>query len=642
VNTKKTTLSRVERYRFGPYELDLTRNELRKFGVRLKLEPKPLQLLRALLEHTGEVVTRSELRQLLWGDGVFVDFEKGLTVAVTKLRAALNDSPDTPQYIATVAGEGYEFIAEAERAFASAFCETGSEHNAKAEPIQPSLPAYPTVQPMSSASSPLNDSSTRFHKRRAVEVLEVLTLLVLLAIVGVKTVYKLRGPDPAHPPKVMLVVLPFENLSGDPSLEYLSDGITEELSAQLGNLNPQRLGVIGRTSAMIYKHSPKGIGEIGRELGVSYVVEGSVRREAEKIRVTAQLVEVSDQAHVWSADYDRDIRDLVQLEDDIAREVTGQVGVSVALESPEKLKRHTPTPEAHEAYLVGRYYWNKRTSAGYATAASYFRQAFEKDPQYAAAYAGLAESDGPTPEAKAAALKAVELDPRSGEARTALGFIQLFREVDVVAADKTLQTAIELDPNYATAHHWYAFVLDATGRSAESRAEIAEAAKLDPLSLIIRLALAEALSGAGQQDAALAQVKLVFDMDPHFPKYHETLGHIYERKGMYGAAIHEYELSAQTGGDPLWAERGYLYAISGNKQLALKMLAQLQASQPSAVRIALVNLGLGRKEEAIAWLQKGLLEPDDSWLSIRSDPRFDPLRSDPRFQAFLRHMKLVS
>jgi len=240
----------------------------------------------------------------------------------------------------------------------------------------------------------------------------------------------------------------------------------------------------------------------------------------------------------------------------------------------------------------------------------------------------------------------VELDPSSGEARTALGFIELFREVDVPAADKTLRTAIELDPNYATAHHWYAFVLEATGRSQECRAEIAEAARLEPLSLIIRLSVAETLSGAGQQDAALDQVKLVFDMDPHFPKGHETLGHIYERRGMYKAAIREYELSAQTGGDPLWAERGYVYAISGQKQEALSVLTRLQGlekqSHASPLDIALVSLGLGRKEEAIAWLQKALLKADDGWLSLRSDPRFYPLHSDPRFQALLRRMKLTS
>lgn len=647
VNTNDIIRPAVRFYRFGPYELDLEQDELRKFGIRIKLERKPLQLLIALLECSGEVVTRSELRQLLWGEGVFVDFEKGLTVAVTKLRAALNDSSDNPQYIATVAGEGYRFVAEAERVFAFGFCGSASEHHAKAEPIQSSTPGYPIVSvDAPQASSPPGESSTWFQKRSAVEVVAVLAFFVLLAIAGGKAVYRSRGADHAHPPKIMLVVLPFENLSGNPSLEYLSDGITEELSEHLGNLNPERLGVIGRTSAMIYKHSPKGISQIGKELGVGYAVEGSVRRQGKKIRVTAQLVEVSDQAHVWTADYDRDIRDLIQLEDDVAREITRQVGVSVALVSPKELKRHTPNQEAHDAYLLGRYYWNRRTSAGYAIAVTYFHQAIKNDPQYAAAYAGLAESEGPTTEAKAAALKAVDLDPRSGEARTALGFIQLFREVDVAAADKTLKTAIELDPNYPTAHHWYAGALKATGQLPGAVAELSEAAKLDPLSLIIRAALANELSLAGHQDAALAELKMLLEMDPHFPKAHETLGTIYERKGMYEAAVHEFHLSAQNGGDPLWSDLGYVYAVSGHKQQALDVLARLEKMEKhgevSPFDLALVNLGLGRKEDAIACLQKDSLKPDDGWLSVRADPRFDPLRSDPRFQALLRHMKLVS
>lgn len=645
MKTHDARLSEVRLYRFGPYELDLKRNELRKFGVRLRLEPKPMHLLVALLDHSGAVVTRAQLRQLLWGKGVFVDFEKGLSVVVTKLRAALNDSAEEPKYIETIAGEGYRFIAEAERVLAATPV-PGPEQVEQSVP--PSVPGNNQAHQPEPAQGPLVTGSVGqpWRKQRLAQLGAVLGGILLLAtMAAVKRIWR-RTPEQERSGKLMLVVLPFENFSSDSNLEYLSDGITEELSTQLGNLNPQRLGVIGRTSAMVYKHRPQPISQIGKELGVGYVLEGSVRRTGEKLRVTAQLVEVSDQAHVWAGEYDRNIRDLVQVEDEVAREITRQVGVSVALESPQKLQRHTPDPEAHQAYLLGRYYWNKRTPAGYGAGAEYFRRAIARDPQYAAAYAGLAESGIPVSEAKAAALKAVELDPSSGEARTALGFIELFREVDVPEAEKTLKTAIELDPNYATAHHWYAFALEATGRAAESRAEIAEAAKLDPLSLIIRSSLAGALAAAGQPDAAMAQIKVVFDMDPNFPKGHGTLGYIYEQKGMYEAALREYELSDENGGDPMWAERGYVYAISGHRQEALAMLAHLQAqeerAQGSAVEIALVNLGLGRREEAISWLQRALAERNDGWLMLGFDRRFDPLRSDPRFQDLLRRMKLLS
>jgi TolB-like protein/DNA-binding winged helix-turn-helix (wHTH) protein/Flp pilus assembly protein TadD len=637
----------VRLYRFGPYELD--RNKLRKFGVRLKLERKPLRLLVALLHRAGEVVTRGELHESLWGQGVYVDFDKGLNVAVTKVRVALNDPSEKSKYIETVAGEGYRFVAKVERVFASDLG-SASERNADIEQVlQPPALADDRFQPngVPQASTSLHNESNWFQKRRAAGVAAVLAGFVLLAVASVKLAYRLRAPAQGPATEIMLVVLPFENLSGDPSLEYLSDGVTEELSEQLGNLNPQRLGVIGRTSAMTYKHSFRTIRQIGKELGVGYVLEGSVRQEGKKVRVTAQLVRVSDQAHVWAADYDRDIRGLVQLEDDVAHQITSQVGVSVALGAPKKLNHHNPDPEAHQAYLLGRYYWNKRTPAGYRAGEQYFRRASEMDPQYAAAYAGLAESLSATPEAKAAALKAIDLDPTSGEARTALGFVELFREVDVPAAESSLQAAIQLDPNYATAHHWYAGVLEATGRLPEATAELRKAIALDPLSLIIRSALAHVLSLSGQQDAALAEIKSVFDMDPHFPKAHEVLGGIYERKGMYKEAVHEFQLSLEDSGEKEeLGAIGYVYAISGNKQAAWDVLAHLQElnhqSGAFAIDIALVNIGLSRKEDAIAWLQKASLKPDDGWLSLRADPNFDPLRSDPRFQALLRHMKLLS
>ncbi len=428
--------------------------------------------------------------------------------------------------------------------------------------------------------------------------------------------------------------------------EYLSDGITEELSEQLGNLNPGRLGVIGRTSAMTYKHSSRTISQIGKELGVAYVVEGSVRREDRRLRVTAQLVEVSDQAHVWAAKYDRDISDMLQLEEELGGEITRQVGVSVTPDLPKKLNHHIPDPQAHEDYLLGRYYWNKRTPVGYMTAEKYFRQAVEKDPQYAAAYAGLAECT-PMPEAKAAALKAVELDPSSGEAHTALGFIEFFRELDLPAAERELKTAIRLDPNYATAHHWYAFVVEARGRVPEALAEITEAAKLDPLSLVIRSSLAITLSNAGKQGAAMAQIKTVFDMDPHFAKGHEILGDIYLRREMYKEAIREFQLAEHYGGYKLSGVLGYAYARLGNKKEALRLTGELKTlerksdSEGAAGELAYVEMGLGDQDEAVKWLQKQYAEHnDDGLMELTFEPIFAPLHSDPRFQDIVRRMNL--
>ena len=653
MNPKETRRSEVWLYRFGPYELDLERNELRKFGLRLKVERKPLQLLFILLERAGEVVTRSELRQLLWGAGVFVDFEKGLNVVVTKLRAALNDSAEDVKYVETLAGEGYRFIAEVERVLPASPAPGRPQVGAEVEQgISPSV-LIPSqgLQPTPELRPPILGSVGLLRrKQRLVLLVAALVGVLLLAVtVAVKPNWSRTPGAGAHQEssgKIMLVVLPFENLSGDASLDYLSDGITEELSTQLGNLNPQRLGVIGRTSAMVYKHTPRPISQIGKELGVGYVVEGSVRREGEKLRVTAQLVEVSDQAHVWAADYDRDIRGLVQLEDDVAREITREVGVSVALESPEKLRQHTPLPEAHEAYLLGRYYWNKRTPAGYRSCKQYFRSATYKDPQYAAAYAGLAEC-APKTEAQAAARKAVELDPGSGEAQAALGWVELYRNLDVISAERALKAAVQLEPNYAPAHHTYSGVLQMTGRFREAIAEEERAVALDPLWEIARASLAEELSLVGENDRALQQLNLIFKMDPQFAKAHETLGLVYLRTGMYKGAIRECQAAEHYGRYRLSGLLGYAYARAGNRKEALQALSELQRTEEksrsgaASYDLAILEMGLGNRDKAIAWLQREYKEHnDDGLLLLKCDPLFAPLRSDPRFLDLLRRIKL--
>ncbi len=307
VSTLRSTVPAGTLYRFGPYEVDTARNEVRKFGLRIKLERKPLQILIALLDRAGQVVTRSDLQHSLWGDEVFVDFEKGLTVAVTKLRAALSDSAEEPTYIETVAGEGYRFIGKVEQGFAALPLRANGRQIAAMSIAVPDQVngSLPQVKPR---------PSRRWNGKTFAAFVIVCVGLICATLLWRRLAQRQTAPAG----KIMLVVLPFENLSGDPGQEFLSDGMTEELSERLGNMNPQRLGVIGRTSAMTYKHVPRSISQIGKELGVGYVLEGSVRRDGNKFRVTAQLVEVSDQAHVWAQDYDRNLSDLLQVEDDIA------------------------------------------------------------------------------------------------------------------------------------------------------------------------------------------------------------------------------------------------------------------------------------------------------------------------------------
>jgi len=658
VSATKPLPSIVLRYRFGPYEADTTRGELRKFGIHVRLERKPWQLLITLLDHAGEVVTRSDLQHSLWGEDVFVDFDTGLNVAVKKLRGALCDSTEDSTYIETVVGEGYRFVADVEKVFFTAEAPASASPEPIAATLVPEVPAYSSIQ-LGDAHVPQLEQEAEprllagsighswLQKRNEWLWVAVVVFVVLITIAVTRLTWRRpRQPDQVHAGKIMLVVLPFENLSGDPGQEYFSDGMTEELSEQLGNLSPQRLGVIGRTSAMTYKHSPRTISQIGKDLAVDYVLEGSVRRDGNKLRVTAQLVHVSDQSHVWAEDYDRDARDLLQLEDEVAGSIARQVGVSITPDQPTRsLNHHNPDPEAHEDYLLGRYYWNRRTPVGWETAEKYFRRAIEKDPQYAPAYAGLAECRIPFEEAKAAAMKAVELDPTSGEARTALGRFELYRDLDVATAEDTFKRAIQLDPNYAIVHHSYGELLSLTGRFQEAITEKRQAAVLDPLSLVIKTALADALSLAGQHDAAEKELKVVFEMDPHYPSAHEILGNIYTRKGMYKEAIREYQKSEANGGDEMRGALGYSYALSGNRQDALRMLSHLREldkrSGSAAFDLAVVEIGLGNKEEALAWLEKAYEEHyDDSLLLLKVDPIFDPLRSDPRYVDLLKRMGL--
>lgn len=635
----QSTTRRAQLYRFGPYEADIRRGELRKYGIRIRLERKPWQLLVNLLQRPGELVARTELQRVLWSDGTFVDFELGLNVAVMKLRGALGDSADEPKYIETAPGEGYRFIAKVEQIFATA----DSRVSASPEGTLPSLLA---PMPLPNATNPQLPARGAplfwLWERKAPFAALGVIFVALLALTGARPVgRRIRLQELAHSDKkIMLVVLPFENLSGDPGQEYFSDGMTEELSERLGNQDPWQLGVIGRTSAMTYKHSHKTISEIGKDLAVDYVLEGSVRRDGNEVRVTAQLVEVSDQAHVWAANYDEDVRGLLKLESELAGEIARQVGVSIAVvQAMKPAQPHIPDAEEHEAYLLGRYNWYKRTAAGWKTGEEYFRLAIQKDPEYAAAYAGLAECRIPAREAQAAALKAIALDPNSGEAYTALAWVQLYWYLDPAAAEPAFRRAIELSPNYAQAHYSYSEYLGMIGHIDAAINEAKQAVLLDPLSPLFKSGLASELAQAGQVDEAVKQLRSVFDMDPHFAVAHGSLGDIYARQGKYKEAIEEYQREAELGGHSNLEAIAYAYGRWGKKKEALRTLSQLQGSGGAPADLAVVELGLGHKDKALAWLEKAYENhDDDALLYLKADPTFDPLRPNPRFQNILRRM----
>lgn len=482
-------------------------------------------------------------------------------------------------------------------------------------------------------------------------------LLVAVLLAGYLARQRFWPQAKPPPGKVMLAVLPFENLSGDPEQEYFSDGLTEEMIAQLGRLQPQRLGVIARTSAMQYKKTDKRVDQIGRELGVDYILEGSVRRAGHRVRITAQLIQVSDQTHLWAENYERDVADVLALQSEVAGRIADSLAVELLPAQQARLASVRPiNPEAHEAYLRGRYYWNKGTEEGLKKAIGYFNQAIEKDPAYAPAYAGLAESYAlfgdfeilppkeAYPRAEAAATKALELDDTLAEAHTALGLVRLEYDRDWAAAEREFKRAIELNPSYPTAHQFYSWYLGAVLRPDECIAEGRRALELDPLSVFRNADLGITLYLVGQYDRAIEQSQKALELDPNLDYAHWTLGLAYVQKAMYEEAIAHLEKAVTFSGDsPRYvASLGYAYAVAGRRREARKVLDKLKDLSKqryvSPYFIATVYAGLGDTEKALEWLEKAY-QDHSGWLAyVQWQPEFAPLRSDPRFRDLLRRM----
>jgi TolB-like protein/Flp pilus assembly protein TadD len=446
-----------------------------------------------------------------------------------------------------------------------------------------------------------------------------------------------------------LAVLPLENLSGDASQNYFSDGMTDELITDLAQISALR--VISRTSVMVYKGARKPLPQIARELNVDAVVEGTVLRAGDQVRITAQLIDASTDKHLWSQSYQGELRDTLTLQDRVARAIAEQIQINLTPREQAALKSvRVVNPEAYESYLKGRYFWNKRTADGLRVALAYFNQALEEDPSYAQAYSGLADTYAllgdwqyavmtpkeAYPKAKAAALKAVELDNALGEAHNSLAFLLDGFDWDLDSGGKEFRRAIELNPGYATAHHWYAWHLALLDRYDEAIAEMKKAESVDPLSLIINADLAELLVLAHSYDEAIGQSRKTIEMDPNFAMAHNQLAQAYLQKHMYDQAISELQKAVQlSGGSPTCiANLARAYTLSGKRSEAMKLLNDLKNSSTArnshASEVAAIYASLGDKDEAMNWLERGYAERFNPGVLIR--PGFDPLRSDPRFQ----------
>jgi len=638
--------------RFGVFEVDLRTGEMRKHGLKIKLQEQPFQVLVMLLERPGEVVTREELHEKVWGLDTFVDLEHGLATAVKKIREALGDSADNPRFVETLARRGYRFIYPV--AAMSSSPVGGGDAATPVAPVSP--PAEGTA---------VRDRrySARWIAAAGVAAVALLGALLALNIAGVRdwivgagSVPARRRPQGAPLPKIeSIAVLPLENLSRDPEQEYFADGMTDALITNLGQIGALR--VISRTTAMHFKGTKKTLPEIALELNVDAVVEGTVQRSGNHVRITAQLIQASPEKHLWADSYERDLRDVLALQGEVARAIANEVRIKVTPQEQARLARARPVnPEAHEAYLKGRFYWNKRTEEGLKKSIDYFQQAIEKDPNYAVAYAGLADSysvlaegkwsppEECYPKARAAALKALEIDDSLAEAHVRLALILRGYDWDWSGAEREYQRGIELNPGYATAHHWYAVFLTSMGRHAEAIAEIRKARELDPLSIRIYANVGLVLYSAREYDQALEELRKVLELDPNDLASNEWLGWVYSQKGMYEEAIAAFrraqDLSTGGGESPLILAYGY--AVAGKRGEALKILAALKnpsrRSYLPPVLVAIVYVGLGDKEEALAWLEKGYAERAASLDYLKVGPMFDPLRSDPRFQDLLRRM----
>ncbi len=606
---------------FGEFVLDLDARELRRGAEPVRLSPKAFQLLEILVTNRPKALSKADLQDRLWPDTFVV--EKNLANLVSEIRQLLGDSPSSG-FIRTVPRYGY------------AFHET-MPGGQEAPLAQPPVPA----------------------RRRAALALGAVALVVIAAIAAVS----LLVARPRVPTRIMLVVLPFQNLTGDPDQEYLCDGLTEEMIAQVGGLEPSRLGVIARTSAMHYKNTSKRADEIGRELGVAFLLESSVRRTGDRLRIAAQLIDVASQTHIWAEQSDhemRDIRDIVELQRDIAAAITRRISGGFALEPRPNIgtPRHSSNALAYEQYLRGRWHWAKDTAEGLQKGKDHFLKAIALDPAYALAYSGLADTyallgsydimpiSESHPLGREAALKALDLNQSLGEAHNSLAAILSDHYWDWAGAEHHFKRAIDLEPNYVTALHFYSFYLAYTGNASQALPLAERAIRLDPLSLRAQVNLGVVLNMARRYDEAVSQFERTLDLDPSFAMTHAMLGLTYAYKSMPERAVAELVLARKAGGDrpDLIALHGYALARAGHTGAALATLDELhrlsKPRDPSAYLMAIVYVGLGDKNRAFDWLQKAVDARAWELPVLKADTMFDPLRSDPRFAPLLERLGL--
>jgi TolB-like protein/DNA-binding winged helix-turn-helix (wHTH) protein/Tfp pilus assembly protein PilF len=630
-------------YEFGPFVVDPDERLLSCDRERLELPPRVFEVLLALLENRGRLTTREELMQRVW-PGTAVE-ENNLSQAIYLIRKALREGETGARWVETVPKSGYRFVGTVQVVTVSPTPHSLSaeERRAAASPVRPWGTALPAA----------------YGWKRGRVAIAATGLLALAVVIMAGYVARRETAVSAigHSRRVMLAVLPFANLSGNDSEQYLADGMTEETITDLGRADPPRLGVIARTSVMRFKAGGQNIAEIARELGVDYVLEGSVRRQGNKLRVTAQLIRAADQTHIWAESYARSFSDGLAVQQGVAEMVAGRVQANLGLgDETASGSARAARPQAYDDFVQARFYWNRRDLAGLHDAELLYQKAIAEDPAYAPAYAGLANCDlllsfvhdegtreAYFTKARTAALKAIELDESSAEAHTAWAGILVFHDHAWGRAQAEFLHALQLNPNYPQAHHWYAnLYLDPLGRYDEAIAQMQMARELDPFNPIVNADLGQAYYFARRYPEALAIYKKTVQLDPRFQVVQSYLGECYLAMGMRSEAVHEitalYEFEYAAPQVNPQARSAALLATYEQKgeaafwqQLQGQMLREPLYQGTSLA--ALIYLQAGNSAKAIETLERSCREHKPNVIYLRANPLYDGLRAEARFQA---------
>lgn len=652
-------------------ELDLRSYELRRSGRPLRLERIPMELLRLFIEQRGRLVTRDEIVDRVWGKGVFLDTDNSINAAIRKIRQALKDDPDHPKFLQTVIGKGYRFVGTIEE-LSSNREDSSSPQDGKGatESKVAAAPQFTIGSELMPASlSPPQPQAQVYRGVKSKRLLSARFLRgsIVGALLGLVLIaWQIRPRAGRETSKIMLAVLPFNNLSGDPSQDYFADGMTEEMITQLGSLNPERLGVIARVSAMRYRRADKSAGQIARELGVNYLLEGSVRRSGSRVRVTAQLIQGSDQTHLWAEDYDREISDALQLQSEISRAIAKQIQVTLSEQVRHQLSaKPRVNEEAYDEYLQGLQALSLRTAASGLAAIQHLERATTLDPTYALAYAAKARCYGllpildgmkpqeAMPKARDAAERAIELDASLAEAHAALAFVKAHYEYDWPAAEREFRRGIELNPSDSVAHMFCSnSYLSPRGRHDEAIAEMKEAISLDPYSLVVQSFLIRTYTWAHRWGEAEAQFQKVNQLNPNFAIDHSRMARLCAYSGRYEIAIDEdvkaRVLSGEYADEVIVKDNRLRKAVAQSGAsgywATLLEFSREKKNPPEAFvtpfGIAILYAELGDRDDAFAWLNRAYEGRDVFLTELAIEPGLDPLHDDPRFTNLLQRIGL--